>query len=169
MRRRFNCSDFPLRSARYNRQPCLYRRPFEFRIHLEVAEEFFADGVLPVKRLQIRTRTQTDFRDHPGKLWSSGRLVWNRAGHGINHNVLGARIIFRRISVFDLEHIAHALNQCILKTTTGTKKRPIAFPRELNALEHSVKAVVRAAWRGPKAVKTLQRFHAFALKERRRW
>ena|SRR5258708_6198113 len=112
--------------------------PFELGIDFVVAEEFLGDDFLLVKRMEVRSWPDSDFRDLAGKLGCVRGPVGQGASHGRNHNVLRSRIILRRICVFDTQHIARTLYQSVLKAPSSADEGPVAAARKLNAAQHSV-------------------------------
>src|SRR5579864_743060 len=154
----FDGADLTLRAARDHRKPSFHGGPFEFRINLEVAEEFFGDGifVLAVERLQVRARAETNLRNRARKFGGVAFAVGNGAGDRINEDVLRSGIVFGGVGVFDVEDVARELDEGILESATGAEERPVAAARELDAFEHSVETFVWAARRGPKAVEAFE-------------
>src|SRR5882724_9181095 len=100
VRRRLNRPRLTALATRDDRKSSLHRRPLKLRIHFEVTEKFFSDRLLPIKCLQIRSRTQTNFWNDSRKLGRITFAIRYSAGHRINNYVLGARVIFRSIGVF---------------------------------------------------------------------
>ena len=54
-------------------------------------------------------------------------------------------LVFGAVGIGDLQNIARILYQSILKAPSSPDKRPIALTRELDAAQHSRKALVRTA------------------------
>src|SRR5215469_11920895 len=163
MRGRFDGANLALRTARYDGEPGLHRHPFEVRVDLEVAEEFFGHGllILAVKRLQIGAGAQANFGNRAGELGSVALAAGNGAGHRVNHDVVRSRVVFSGVGVLDVEHVACEFDKGVLEPATGAEKRPVPPPRELDSLQHAVETFVRTAGRSPDAVEALELFFRF--------
>src|SRR5580693_2477909 len=170
MRGRLDGANLTLSAARDHGKTRFHSSPLELRIDFKIAEEFLGRRllILAIERLQVRAGTQADLGDAARQFGSVAFAIRDGAGHGINHDVLGAGIVFGAVSVFDVQHVAQEFNESILESAAGTEERPIAAARKLNAFEHAVKTLIRAAGRGPQAVETLQLLLRTVPHERRR-
>src|SRR6266571_1219305 len=72
------------------------------------------------------------------------------------------------VRILDSQHVACTLNQGVLKPSAGPEEGPVAPARELNPLQHTLSALIRAARRGPQPVESLQQFLCVGLKDGRR-
>src|SRR5580698_8539057 len=144
---RFDGADFALWAAGRHGKARFHGGPFEVGIEFEVTEEFFSDRlfIFSVEGLQIRPRAQSNLRHRAGKFRSVALAVWNRAGYGIDDDVLRSGIVFGAVSVGDFQNIACEFDECILESGTGAEVGPIAAACEFDAFEHAIEALKGAA------------------------
>src|SRR5437588_12515561 len=152
MLRRFDRAYLAVLSAGSYGESRFINRAFKLRIHFVIAKEFFSDYILLVKRMQIRSWPDANFRDLAGKFWRILCPVGDRAGHRRNHDVLRIRIILRRIRVLHAQDIARTLYQSVLKSPSCAYERPVATAGEFDPPQHSVEAFIGTPWPGPKPV-----------------
>src|SRR5438034_7347594 len=84
---RFDSPNFSVGTTSHHGKSSFHRRPFVFRIDFEVAEELFDNDVLCVKRMQIRTRAQTNFRNRAGQFGGVVPSIGHGTSHRINNDV----------------------------------------------------------------------------------
>src|SRR5439155_27004222 len=63
---RFDSANYSVGTTSHHGESGFHRRPFVFRIDFKVAEELFGNDILSVERVQIRARSQTNFRNRAG-------------------------------------------------------------------------------------------------------
>src|SRR5437667_9652149 len=80
---RFDGTNFSVRTASHHGKSGFHRRPFVYRIDFKVAEELFGNDILSVERVQIRARSQTNFRNPAGQF---GGVVPS-IGHGTSQRI----------------------------------------------------------------------------------
>src|ERR1700693_5712672 len=168
VRGRFDGPAFFLRVAGYDRKARFHSHPFEFRIHLVVAEEFFLDRFFSVIRREVRPGTEADLFNFAGELGRLRIAVRDGAGDGIDDDVLGVRVFFGGGGVADAEHVPGALYERVLKASAGAEKWPVVDAGELDAFKHAVEAFVRAARRGPQTIEGIEGGDGSRFEQRRR-
>src|SRR5260370_14366734 len=126
--------------------------PFELGIDLEIAEEFFLDHFLSVKRREVRAGTKADLLNFSRELGRILIAARNRAGNGIDDDVLGVRVFFGRGRVVDAKHGAGALDERGLEASAGAEYWPILDAGKLDAFEHAVETLLRGARGAPQAI-----------------
>src|ERR1700730_3502445 len=84
--------------------------------------------------------------------------IGHGAGDRIDNDVFRSGIVLGGVSVSDADDVAGELDEGILESAAGGEQRPVAAAGELDALEHAIKALVRAAGRGPQGVETFKNF-----------
>src|SRR5712692_288860 len=145
MRGRFDGPAFFLRSAGYDRKARFHGHPFELGIHLEIAEEFFLDHFLLVKRREVRAGTKADLLDFSRELGRILIAARNSAGNGIDDDVLGVRIFFGGGRVMDAKHVAGALDERVLEASASGEEWPVVDAGKLDTFEHAVETLVGTA------------------------
>src|SRR5271154_3149259 len=153
---RFDGANLALGTAGHDRESGFHGGPFVIWVDFEIAKELFGCRILPIERLQVRSWAQTDFGNHAGKLGSVFLALRDRACHRINDDVLRPGIVLGSVRIFDAYDVAGALDERVLKASAGAKERPVAAPRELDSLQHAIKALVGTARRGPDSIKAFQ-------------
>src|SRR5277367_1873613 len=122
-----------LRTAGYDRKASFHSHPFELGIQFVVAEEFFFDFLLSIKRRQVRAWTEMNLVYFPGEFGPVLVAIWNGAGYGVDHDILGLGIFFGGGSVANADDVAGALDERVLKAAAGAEKRAIVHAGELDA------------------------------------
>jgi len=155
---RFYGANFTFSSAGYDGKSGFHGGPFVVGIDFEIAKKLLRGGVLRVERLKVRSWPQADFGNRARQFGRVFLPVRNGAGHWVNNNIFGARIVLSRVRILDAQHIAGALDERVLKTSTSAEKRPVATAREFDPFQHAVETLVGTAGRGPDSVQAFQHF-----------
>ena len=104
-------------------------------------------------------------RDRAGQFRSIALAVGDGAGYGIDDDVFRSGIVLGAVGVGDVEYIAREFDDGVLESAASAEEGPVAAAGELNAFEHAVETLIRAAGRGPEAVERLEFLLGVSVRE----
>jgi hypothetical protein len=139
-----------------HRKARFHGHPFEVGVHFVVAEEFFLDQLLSVIRREVGAGAKPYLIDLSGEPGRVGSAVGKGAGHGIDHDILGVRVLFGSGGVVDAEDVAGALDERVLETSASAEEWAVVDAGELDASEHAVETLVGTARRGKQTVERIE-------------
>src|SRR5208282_127913 len=169
MRRQLKRLQLSLRSPGGEPQPRSLEPAHVFRVHFVITEMFLYGLGPAVNGMERTARFHADAGNRTDQLRIARVAVRDRAQHGRDDDVFGIGTVLRRVRVGQPHDVARILYQSILEAPSSADERPVTPPRELDAVEHSLHALVRTRRRGPQPVISGHQPLALRSHQRRRW